>query len=118
MSFTPITPLSKDDVAEILGVSIRTIENFVKNGRMPAPAHFGARPLWHPEIFYSWLDESLRNGGCRENGESVPIAPPTTTVGARSRASDGTKMSRPPKSLAAERMRATQARRLAMRPGE
>lgn len=60
MTATPFRPLTKSDVAEILGISMRTIENMVKSQRMPAPAHVGGRALWHPEIFYSWLDKELR----------------------------------------------------------
>ncbi|AQV95664.1 DNA-binding protein [Cupriavidus necator] len=64
MSVTPFTPMTKEDVADVIGVSIRTIENLVKAGRMPAPGHIGGRVLWHPGVFYAWLDKALRTSCC------------------------------------------------------
>ncbi|WP_092003216.1 helix-turn-helix transcriptional regulator [Paraburkholderia lycopersici] len=71
MNTTAFTPLSKQDVAAILGVSIRTVENFVARGRMPAPAHIGARVLWHPDVFYAWLDQALRSGGWSDDSDGA-----------------------------------------------
>lgn len=70
MSTVAFVPLSKQDVAEVLGVSIRTIENHVVSGRMPAPAHIGARALWHPDVFFAWLDQILRTGGWQDGDEA------------------------------------------------
>lgn len=60
MSVTPFVPMTKECVAEVLGVSIRTVENLVKSERMPAPGYIGGRVLWHPDVFYGWLDQALR----------------------------------------------------------
>lgn len=100
MSTAAFMPLNKHDVAQILGVSIRTVENFVSRGRMPSPAHIGARVLWHPDVFYAWLDQALRSGGWDEDGDSEhreekrpaldvtgSPAPPKVTKSARSRPS-------------------------------
>lgn len=56
---TAFKPLSKNDVAEILGVTIRTIENHVAAGILPAPAAIGNRRYWHPVVFYRWLEKIL-----------------------------------------------------------
>ncbi|CAJ4113044.1 Helix-turn-helix domain [Burkholderia pseudomallei] len=88
MSTAAFMPLNKQDVAQILGVSIRTVENFVSRGRMPAPAHIGARVLWHPDVFYTWLDQALRNGGwdddcdgeCREEKRPASYAKGSPTA--------------------------------------
>jgi len=53
-------PLTKDCVAGVFGVSTRTIENWVNEGLMPAPVCLGNRVFWHPDVFYSWLDQRLR----------------------------------------------------------
>lgn len=40
---TAFKPLSKEDIADVLGVSIRTIENWVNEGILPAPTKLGNR---------------------------------------------------------------------------
>lgn len=56
-------PMSKDDVADVLGVSLRTVENWVNDGTLPAPAKLGNRCYWLPSLFYSWLERRLGGGG-------------------------------------------------------
>lgn len=53
-------PLTRIDVAGILGVSVRTIENWRKQGRMPMSVDIGGRAYWHPAAFYAWLDTTLK----------------------------------------------------------
>jgi excisionase family DNA binding protein len=55
----PFKPLTKDDIAEVLGVSLRTIENWVNDGTLRAPKKVGNRVYWHPNTFYTWLEEVL-----------------------------------------------------------
>ena len=52
-------PLSKEDLADVLGVSTRTIENWVAEGILPPPTKLGNRVYWHPNSFYAWLDRRL-----------------------------------------------------------
>lgn len=52
-------PLSKDDIAGVLGVSCRTIENWVNDGTLPAPKRLGNRVYWHPGVFFGWLEQRL-----------------------------------------------------------
>jgi excisionase family DNA binding protein len=52
-------PLTKDDVADVLGVSLRTIENWVNERTLPAPKKLGNRVYWHPGVFYTWLEHQL-----------------------------------------------------------
>jgi len=56
-------PLTKDDLAELLGVSARTIENWVNEGVVPAPKKLGGRVYWHPRMFFDWLDRRLQSDG-------------------------------------------------------
>lgn len=56
---TAFKPLSKEDLADVLGVSIRTIENWVAEAILPAPTKLGNRVYWHPNSFYAWLDRRL-----------------------------------------------------------
>lgn len=59
-SSPPFRPLTKEAIAEVLSVSPRTIEHWVDQELMPPPASIGNRVFWHPDIFYSWLDQRLR----------------------------------------------------------
>jgi excisionase family DNA binding protein len=52
-------PLTKDDIADVLGVSLRTIENWVNEQTLPAPKKLGNRVYWHPSVFYAWLAHQL-----------------------------------------------------------
>lgn len=61
MSVTPFHPITKEQAADVLGASIRTIENYVSTGIMPAPVSIGRRVYWHPDVFYGWLDAHLKN---------------------------------------------------------
>lgn len=56
---TAFKPLTKDDIAGVLSVSSRTIENWVNEGTVPPPAKIGNRVYWHPGVFYAWLDQRL-----------------------------------------------------------
>ncbi|WP_431311444.1 helix-turn-helix transcriptional regulator [Paraburkholderia aromaticivorans] len=59
MTVEPFQPLTKQDVAQLLHVSVRTVENLVSGGSMPAPARIGGRVFWHPDVLYGWLSEAL-----------------------------------------------------------
>jgi len=113
MSTAAFVPLRKQDVAALLGVSIRTVENFVAKGRMPAPAHIGARVLWHPDVFFAWLDQALRTGGWADGGDGEradePEASVVVTGAAGARKRDKPARSRPSVSA---RLQARQARLL------
>lgn len=59
MSTTPFTPITKEQAAQILAVSVRTIDHHVRDGRMPPPVHLGRRAYWRPDVFYAWLHQAL-----------------------------------------------------------
>lgn len=52
-------PLTKSDVAEVLGVSVRSVEIWVNEKTLPAPKRIGSRVYWHPTVFYTWLEHQL-----------------------------------------------------------
>lgn len=90
---SPITafkPMSKEDVADVLGVSVRTVENWVNEGTLPAPTRLGNRVYWHPNAFYAWLDQRLSAEGSRSceprvNEESTRVTDMPTRVGGKSK---------------------------------
>ena len=52
-------PLTKDDVANVFDISLRTVENWLNAGLLPPPTKLGHRVYWHPGAFYAWLDHRL-----------------------------------------------------------
>lgn len=62
MMTTPsaFTPLTKQAVADSLGISIRSVENWINDGTLPAPAKLGNRVYWHPDVYYDWLSNRLK----------------------------------------------------------
>jgi predicted DNA-binding transcriptional regulator AlpA len=71
MTTNAFKPLTKDDVADVLGVSLRTIENWVSDEILPAPKKLGNRVYWHPNIFYTWLEHRLTSEDANDALESV-----------------------------------------------
>jgi hypothetical protein len=69
-------PLSREDVAGILGISIRTLENWVKQERLPAPTSIGGRRYWHPERFFAALDAMLQPANGTDPSDSPPKPQP------------------------------------------
>lgn len=67
----PFKPLSKEDVASLLGVTTRYVEQLVEQGQMPRWRKLGHRSLWHPDVFFGWLDAHLKSDQ-GDVGEVVP----------------------------------------------
>lgn len=59
MSVEPFVPITKKRACELLQVSLRTLDYFIEQGAMPAPAHIGRHCYWHPEVFFGWLASRL-----------------------------------------------------------
>jgi len=68
-------PLTKDDIADVLGISLRSIENWVNDGTLPAPKKLGNRVYWHPNAFYAWLDHRLTADAADEPAERATPVP-------------------------------------------
>ena len=54
--------LKKSEVAALLRVTPRTIENYLKQGRIPAPVRIGNRPLWPAGAIQALLATPVRGG--------------------------------------------------------
>lgn len=57
---SPFEPLTREEAADILQKSLRTLEGWYEVGVMPEPAVGGGARYWHPEIFFGWLDARLK----------------------------------------------------------
>lgn len=64
----PFQLLSRRQVAGILDVSVRTLDNWQKCERMPKAVDIGGRVYWHSAVFYAWLDQKMRSGQCALDG--------------------------------------------------
>ncbi|QJD91654.1 helix-turn-helix domain-containing protein [Duganella dendranthematis] len=67
-----IRAMSKEDVAEIVGCSVRNIEKMIKSGDIPEPKRLGGLVRWHSQVIYDWLNRVL---GGTNGTESVQLAP-------------------------------------------
>ncbi len=73
-------PLSRHDVAAILGVSVRTIENWRREKRIPPSVEIGGRVYWHPEVFYAGLDATLRGTGVKTDYGTPAVNKPVRSA--------------------------------------
>lgn len=46
MSFMDLRLVTKADAAAVFGVCAKTIDNYIKDGRLPAPVQFASRDYW------------------------------------------------------------------------
>lgn len=51
--------ITKQEVAAKLGVTVRTVDNLVYRGELPAPKHIGRRVYWIKEEFDRYLRQCL-----------------------------------------------------------
>ena len=61
MSTTPFRPLTREQAAEILSVSLGTLDTMIEDGVLPPPRQIGdCRKLyWHPDVFDGQLHRLL-----------------------------------------------------------
>lgn len=69
------TPLTKEAVADSLGISKRTVENWVADGTIPAPTKLGNRVYWHPDVYYDWLSRRLKEAATPSEAVLAPSQP-------------------------------------------
>jgi hypothetical protein len=62
MSLSDFKLFTKADAAAIFGVCTKTIDNYIREGRIPPPVPFASREYWHPEDFRAFLDVTFRRG--------------------------------------------------------
>jgi len=69
--------VTKEEVAKLMQVSTRTIENWFASGVMPKPVHIGRRCYWHKNHFEAWVNtrfdleeiQTKRRGRPRNTGD-------------------------------------------------
>lgn len=89
--------VTKDIAAEVFSVSVKTIDNYIKDGLLPAPKRFVSKEYWHPDDFRGFLARTFRaHSYINEGGTSVTEAlqGETPQVAAALPAVQGTKPAR------------------------
>lgn len=57
--------LAKEDVAQLLGVHQRTVDNLVKSGKLPSSINVGRQRRWRKKDIDAWLDAAFQSvEGC------------------------------------------------------
>lgn len=59
--------ITRDAVADMLGVSLSTVQRLVRCGELPAPIRVGGSPRWLASEIAAWLRE--RRGAAATSGE-------------------------------------------------
>lgn len=88
---TPFTPITREQAAAILSVSLSTLDAMIAAESIPEPRALpgGRRKYWHPDIFYTWLDQQLRGDGRdHENAASEVLRNPASSKSSSSNASN------------------------------
>jgi len=64
--------VTRADVAQMFGVCVKTVDNYIKEGLLPQPVQFASREYWHPDDMQSFMDATFKR---------MPSAPsPTPAV--------------------------------------
>lgn len=74
----PFRPMTKADVAEVLGVCTKTVEAWERARIIPPGQRLGAFVFWHPHVFYAWLDKRLKGEEPAHDAVAAPAAVPPT----------------------------------------
>ena len=74
---TPIKPLTREDIASLLGVSDKTIDKMVREGTLPRPWQLGTcrRLYWHPEDWNIWIERQRPGGLDLKDAPATPTEP-------------------------------------------
>jgi hypothetical protein len=76
MSITPFIPVTREKAAEVLSVSLATIDNWIDSEILPPTTKIGKRlEYWHPDIFYGSLDALLRG-----NKTTIPVSEDAASI--------------------------------------
>jgi excisionase family DNA binding protein len=73
----PIKPLTREDVASLLGVSDKTIDKMIRERSLPRPWQVGScrRLYWHPEDWNAWIERQRLGDPSLADAPAMPIEP-------------------------------------------
>jgi predicted DNA-binding transcriptional regulator AlpA len=83
---TPFKPITREMAAEILSISLSTLDTMLAAGIIPPPRTIGGRrQYWHPADFYGWLEKKLRGDAETEVTQPHEMISPAATKTGRKR---------------------------------
>lgn len=68
--------ITKARAADMFGVDVKTIDNYIKAGKLPVPKQFVSKEYWHPEDFEAFLNETFRATRASAGGVTEVTAAP------------------------------------------
>jgi hypothetical protein len=68
--------ITKARAADVFGVDVKTIDNYIKAGKLPAPKQFVSKEYWHPDDFEAFLSETFRGAPASVEGVTPVTAAP------------------------------------------
>lgn len=52
--------VTRADVAQMFGVCVKTVDNYIKEGLLPQPVQFASREYWHPDDMQSFMEATFK----------------------------------------------------------
>ena len=72
--------LTRKDLARLFQVCVRTIDNWVRDGRLPPPQHFGRSLRWADAAIRPYLEDDMTPSQNPTSNEGERIHAEGTTV--------------------------------------
>lgn len=86
--------MTRTDVAQMFGVCVKTVDNYIKEGLLPQPVQFASREYWHTDDIRSFMDATFKRTSSQPLSLQAQAPDQTAAAAGASRAPTGA----PPKS--------------------
>jgi hypothetical protein len=94
--------VTKEIAAEVFSVSVKTIDNYIKDGLLPPPKRFVSKEYWHPDDFRTFLARTFQAAAeANDRAGAIDALPasateePAAPLGVRGRKLESTKDTNP-----------------------
>lgn len=82
--------VTRADVAQMFGVCIKTVDNYIKDGLLPQPVQFASREYWHPDDMRAFIDTTFKRVSSQSLASLVTTMGETPATSGASRATADT----------------------------
>lgn len=70
--------VTRADVAQIFGVCVKTVDNYIEQGLIPKPVSFASKEYWHPDDIRAFIDDTFRRGATKSHSVRSSAAESST----------------------------------------